>query len=199
MLHHNGKKVTDGLTRDDFQRLCALIKSVYPRVEYLDNEDASRVFFNMLNRYDFTDVWKGVRNYLEMERYAPAIADIIRYTEDAERMRKETARRMNAADAFSLAVKCTKCNDAGFLWVTYSDGTEIVRSCDCEKAREENPWAFLDDNAYEDAHEKQRKRGQSPPNGKPGHDSDWWRQQCGEIVSITPGRRLPGKAVGHET
>lgn len=183
------------MRKEEFVRLCDLLKAVYPRIEYLDNEDASRVFFNMMNRYDFNDVWKGVRNYLELEKYAPTIADLVRYVEDAERLRKESIRRASFSDIKRMTVQCPKCNDAGFVWVTYKNGTEVCRICDCPKAREDSPWAFMTEDQFEEENERLRKRGQSPPKGKPGHDSDWWEQECGEIESISPGRHAPGEAV----
>lgn len=180
------------MTDRDFERVKSMLKSVYPRIEYLDNRDTALVFFNMLNKYDFADVWKGVKNCVEVERYAPVMSTIEQYVRDAEKNRRDAIRAANPIDRDSMAVRCTKCNDAGFLWVKYKNGTETARPCICETSREQNPWAFMSDEEYEQAHEQQRKHGQQPPQGKPGHDSNWWREQCGEAVSITPGRRVPG-------
>jgi len=180
------------MTDRDFSRIRAMIKAVFPRVEYLDNQDTNGMFFNILNRYDYQDVWQGVKNCLEVERYVPTISTIVQYIESCERSRKEALRRASAAQIPSMTVKCTKCNDAGFVWVTYKNGTETARICDCETAREKNPWAFMTDKEYEDKHEEQRKRGQNPPlGGKPGHPTEWWIEECGEVVSISPGQRPP--------
>mgnify|MGYP002862667352 CR=1 FL=1 len=180
------------MTDRDFERIRSMIKVVFPRVEYLDNQDTNGMFFNILNRYDYQDTWQGVKNCLEVERYAPAISTIVQYIESAERSRKEVIRRASAAEIPSMTVKCTNCNDAGFLWVTYANGTETTRICGCSTARERNPWAFMTDEEYEQTHEQQRKRGQNPPmGGKPGHPSDWWEKECGAVKSISPGQRPP--------
>lgn len=179
----------------EFARVTSLLRSVYPRISYLDDDESSVVFFNILNRYQFEDIWAAVKRCVEVERYVPAIATIVQYIEDAEKARKEAIRRMTPVERESMTVKCTKCNDAGFVWVRYKDGTEVARICDCETARKENPWAFMTDEEYEAEHEKQRKRGQNPPYEKPGHPTEWWVEQCGEAVSISPGKRPPDKKV----
>lgn len=181
------------MTGRDFERVKMMLKSVYPRIEYLDNQDTAGVFFNILNRYDFGDVWQGVKNLVEIERYAPTISTVEQYVKDAQRIRRDEIMRMSAPERDSMTVKCPKCNDAGFVWVTYKDGTEVARICDCETARKENPWAFMTDKEYEAAHDEQKKRGQNPPTGKPGHPTEWWVEQCGEAVSISPGKRPPDK------
>lgn len=181
------------MTSSDFNRVTSLLKSVFPRISYLDDDEASITFFNVLNRYEYEDVWKGVRNLIEVERYAPAIAVVIAYVEDAERMRKEALRRLPAPERDAYTVKCPRCNDAGFTWVVYADGTETARICNCETAREQNPWAFMTDDELDYELDKQRKRGQNPPSGRPGHSSEWYREQCGEVVSETPGRRIPAQ------
>lgn len=176
----------------DFERIKGMIKAVFPRVEYLDNQDTATMFFNILNRYDYQDVWQGVRDCLEVERYVPAISTIVQYIESAERSRKEAIRRASYAEIPSMTVKCTKCNDAGFVLVTYPGGVETARICDCATAREKNPWAFMDEEEYNKAHEEQRKRGQNPPmGGIPGHPSDWYEKEYGEAVSVSPGKRPP--------
>ena len=179
----------------EFTRIVGLLKNVYPRITYIDDPQSSDVFFNILNRYAYEDIWQGVKNLVEIERYAPPISTVVQYVEEAEKMRKEALKRMSSQERDKHTVKCKKCNDAGFVWVRFKDGTEVARICDCETAREENPWAFMSDEAYEQAHEQQRKRGQNPPNGKPGHPTDWWIEQCGEVTAVYPGRRPPDKIV----
>lgn len=183
------------MTTQEFTRIRGMIKAVFPRVEYLDNQDTAGMFFNILNRYDYADVWQGVKNCLEVERYAPPISTIVQYIEECERARKESIRRASAAEIPSMTVRCTKCNDAGFVWVTYNDGSkyglDVARICTCDVAREKNPWAFMTDEEYEAKHEEQRKRGQNPPFGKPGHPSEWWSNEYGEPISVTPGQRAP--------
>lgn len=181
------------MKKEHFERLCAILKSAFPRIEFLDNADSTRVFFNMMNRFDIDDVWQGVKNYIETQHYAPAIADLVHYTEEAERIRKEALRRKSAAEIMSLTVKCPKCNDAGFVWVTYPGNVEVCRICTCEKARQDSPWAFMTEDQFEEENEKLRKRGQNPPLGKPGHDTAWWEQEFGIPESITPGKRAPGE------
>lgn len=175
----------------DFERVKSMLKSVYPRIEYLDNSDTAGVFFNILNRYDFTDVWQGVKNLVEIERYVPTISVVEQYVKDAQKIRREAIMQMSAPERDAMTVKCTKCNDSGFVWVKYKDGTETARICDCATAREKNPWAFMSEDEYNRRMEELKKRGQNPPKGKPGHPSEWWRQECGEVVSVTPGRRPP--------
>lgn len=181
------------MTDREFERVKSILKSVFPRIEYLDNRDSALVFFNILNRYQFEDTWQGVRNCVEIEKYAPAISTIAQYIEEAEKARKEKLRTMSAPERDSMTVKCTRCNDAGFMWVTYKDGTETARICNCAVARERNPWCFMTEEELDRKNDELRKRGQNPPRGKPGHPSEWWRQECGEVVSISPGRRIPGK------
>lgn len=179
------------MTDREFERVKSILKSVFPRIEYLDNRDSALVFFNILNRYQFEDTWQGVKNCVEIEKYAPAISTIAQYIEEAEKSRKEKLRTMSAPERESMTVKCTRCNDAGFVWVKYKDGTETARICNCATAREKNPWAFITEDEYNRRMEELKKRGQNPPKGKPGHSSEWWRQECGEVVSVTPGRRPP--------
>ena len=179
------------MTTQEFTRIRGMIKAVFPRVEYLDNQDTAGMFFNILNRYDYADVWQGVKNCLEVERYAPPISTIVQYIEECEHARKESIRRASAAEIPSMTVRCPKCNDAGFVWITYANGTETARICTCDVAREKNPWAFMTEEEYEAKHEEQRKRGQNPPFGKPGHPSEWWSKEYGEPISVTPGQRAP--------
>lgn len=183
------------MTDRDFERVKGMLKAVYPRLDMLENRDTALVLFNILNRYNFVDVWQGVKNLVQLERYAPTISVIEQYVKDAERMRNEDIKRMSRADQKANTVKCKKCNDAGFVWVKYANGTETARICDCETAREQSPWAFMDDTEYKKKQEEQRKRGQNPPSGKPGHDSEWWKEQCGDVVSVSPGKRPPNKPV----
>lgn len=179
------------MTDRDFTRIKGMIKAVFPRVEYMENADTATMFFNILNRYDFADVWQGVKNCLEVEKYAPPISTIVQYIEECEKARRQAMRNASYHEVDEMTVKCTKCNDAGFVWVTFKDKTEAVRICTCTTAMEQNPWAFMDDRDYEEEHEKMRKRGQNPPSGKPGHPTEWWTENHGEVISITPGKRPP--------
>lgn len=181
------------MTSDEYKRVTSLLRSVFPRLEYLNNDESSAVFYNILNRYTFEDIWKGVKNLVEVERYAPPIATVTQYIEDADRTRRAAVMAMNPVERDEMTVRCTKCNDAGFVWVKYSDGTETARICTCETARANDPWAFFTPEAYEQAHDQQRKRGQNPPISRPGHDSEWWKEQCGDVVSVTPGKRPPAR------
>lgn len=177
----------------EFNRVTSILKSAYPRLEYLNDPASTDVLYNMLNRFEYQDVWQGIKNLIEMERYAPSIAVVRQYVEEAEKNRKQALYAMTDKEREDNTVKCPKCNDAGFLWVTYADGTETARICTCETAKKENPWAFLDEKELEAKNDELRKRGQNPPRGKPGHPTEWWIKECGEIVSISPGRRLPAR------
>ena len=179
----------------EFSRITSLLKSAYPRIEYLNDPASMDIVFNMLNRYSYEDVHQGVKNLIELEKYAPAISVVRQYIEDAEKSRKEKLRTMSAPERESMTVKCTRCNDAGFVWVKYKDGTETARICNCATAREKNPWAFMSEEELDRRNDELRKRGQNPPRGKPGHPSEWWRQECGEVVSVTSGRRPPAQKV----
>ena len=179
----------------EFQRVASLLKSAYPRIEFLNDPASADVVFNMLNRYEYQDVWKGVKNLIEMERYAPSIAVIRQYVEEAEKNRKQALYAMTDKEREDNTVKFPKCNDAGFVFVTYPGGVETARICTCEKARKENPWAFMTEEELEAKNEELRKRGQNPPIGKPGHPSEWWEAEFGKPTSIRPGRRPPDKAV----
>lgn len=183
----------------EFQRVASLLKSAYPRIEFLNDPASADVVFNMLNRYEYQDVWQGVKNLIEMERYAPSIAVIRQYVEESEKNRKQALYAMTDKEREDNTVKCPKCNDAGFVFVTYPGGVETARICTCEKARKENPWAFMTEEELEAKNEELRKRGQNPPRGKPGHPSEWWEAEFGRAVSIRSGRSASGKKVERRT
>lgn len=183
------------MTDQDFRRISGMIKAVFPRVQYLDNRDTSLLFFNIMNRYEYQDVWQGIKNCLEVERYAPEISTIVQYVEDAEKSRRDALYSMTPQERDLNTVQCPICNDAGFVLVTYKGGTETARPCKCEAARRECPWAFMTDDELESENDKLRKRGQNPPRGKPGHPTEWWIDQFGEPVSVKPGRSANGKRV----
>lgn len=183
----------------EFNRVTSILKSAYPRLEYLNDPASTDVLYNMLNRFEYQDVWQGIKNLIEMERYAPSIAVVRQYVEEAQKTRRNAIYAMSQKEREENTVKCPKCNDAGFVWVTYPNGTETARICTCETAKKENPWAFMTDDELEAKNDELRKRGQSPPIGKPGHSSEWYEAEFGRAVSVRPGRSASGKKVERRT
>ena len=173
------------MTDSEFKRVKSLLQASYPRLAFFDNPDGTDLFFNILNRYAFTDVFKGVRDYIELEKFPPTISDIVSYIERTEKNRKDQERQ-NARDAWRTSVKCTRCNDTGYIMVTHRDGTEAVRICSCDTAREKSPWAFMSDQELQTAVENQRKKGKNPPTGRPGMPRDWYVERCGEVMREAP-------------
>ena len=61
----------------------------------------------------------------------PVAADIVEYVDDVRRSNRRKAEDVNARQAFSNAVRCTNCNDHGYINIIYPSGDEAIRPCEC--------------------------------------------------------------------
>ena len=181
------------MTNQEFSRVVTLLRSSYRDVPYLSGGESTDLFFNILNRYDYRDIWKGVRDYVELEKFAPTINDIVRYVEQSERQRHETERQ-NASQSWTEAVSCMRCNDSGFIILKHRDGTEAITPCNCDNARAKFPSMFLDDDSWRAFVEDQRRKGKNQSYDRPGVTKQWMEEKCGEIVETRPGR--PARSTG---
>lgn len=179
---------------EDFDGVCNLLRSAYRTVSYLDGDESMDLFFNALNRYDSRDVWKAVRKVVQESTFVPSIAEIIRETENAERLRLSDERKNHVNQAWSESVKCPKCNDAGFVMIRREDGTDSIRPCNCDTGREKFPWAFMDDEEWKNTVEEQRRKGKYMSMDRPGEPSSFFEERCGGIVELTPGNRPPSRS-----
>ena len=197
------------MEKSEFAKACSLIRSFWPKTTFFENGDATNILFNALNRYDFRDTWKALTDLAETETFPPSIRQIVDAIEKAEKNRHDDERQ-NASRTWTEAVHCTKCNDSGFLFITYRkpakdpshcwpddhpkypgpyDYTEVTMPCDCETAREKFPWAFMDEMEWAKWVEDERRKGRSPSRYKPGQTREELERTCGEVYNIRPGRR----------
>ena len=176
------------MTDNEFTRVCSLLRGAFPRITLFSSPESSNVLFNALNRFDYRDVWSGVQDCVENSQYPPSIREILDSVERAESNRHQDERE-NARRTWNEAVHCEKCNDAGYVNIKRADGTESIRPCTCQAARDKFPWAFKTDEELQKAVEDQRRKGKNPPSGRPGMPSKWFEEKCGKIVEMTPGRR----------
>ena len=193
------------MTDNDFRRVQSLLKSMYPRIALFDSPDSIDLVFNALNRYDFRDTWTGLKNCIENSTYQPNLHEIINSIERAEEIRKDEERRIaNAHQTFEEAVSCTKCNDSGYMIVTYRkptrdaahcqendpyDYTEVTRPCSCRTAMQKFPVFFLSDEEWQKWIDDERRKGKNPSSKRPGMKPKEVEDSCGEFYSIRPGRR----------
>lgn len=181
------------MTGDEYNRVSRLLKASYREVPFLDGQESIDLFFNILNRYDYRDIWKGVRDYVELEKFAPTINDIVRYVEQSERQRHEEERN-NAAQSWTEAVSCMRCNDSGFIILKHRDGTEAITPCNCDNARAKFPSLFMDDDEWRAFVEDKRRKGQNQSYDRPGVKAQWMAEKCGDIVETRPGS--PARSTG---
>lgn len=175
------------MTNQEFSRVVALLRSSFREVPYLSGGESTDLFFNILNKYDYRDIWKGVRDYVELEKFAPTINDIVRYVEQSEKQRHDLERQ-NARQAWEDSYSCMRCNDSGFIIVIHADGTEAVTPCNCENGRAKFPSLFMDDDDWRAFVEDQRRKGKGQSFDRPGATRQWMEEKCGDIVEIKPGR-----------
>lgn len=175
------------MTNQEFSRVVALLRSSFREVPYLSGGESTDLFFNILNKYDYRDIWKGVRDYVELEKFAPTINDIVRYVEQSEKQRHDLERQ-NARQAWEDSYSCMRCNDSGFIFVIHADGTEAVTPCNCENARARFPSLFMGDDDWRAFVEDQRRKGKGQSFDRPGATRQWMEEKCGDIVEIKPGR-----------
>lgn len=183
------------MTDNEYKRVCGMLKSNFPRITIFDTGDASSHFFNVLNRYEFRDTWKGILEVVETMQYPPSLREIIAAIEKAESERRMDERRQaNVRETWQTAVSCPKCNDSGFQLIRREDGTETVRPCKCETGRAKFPWAFMDDDEWKQTVEEQRRKGKFLTMDRPGETSEFYDERCGEITEISPGQRPPSSS-----
>lgn len=175
------------MTDQEYQRVTRLLNASFQKISFLENEETIDLFFNILNKYDYRDIWKGVRDYVELEKFAPTIHDIVRYVEQSEKQRHE-AERANASQAWEDAVSCMRCNDSGFIIVIHKDGTEAVTPCNCDRGRDRFPSLFLTDEDWRAFVDDQRRKGRNQSMDRPGATEEWMREKCGDIIEMRPGR-----------
>lgn len=180
------------MTTNDFNRVKALLRSMFPKITLFDTADSQNIFFNALNRYDFDDTWQGVRECVETAQFPPTIREITDAIERVQKNRREDERRQNnARETWQTAVKCIKCNDVGYIFVRHEDGTEAVMPCQCAAGRARFPSLFKTDAELQQWVEDERRKNRNPPTGKPGLSAEQMKEYCGEIVEMAPGRRPP--------
>ena len=199
------------MTSNEFNRIKSILKGSFPRLTMFDTPDSQNVVFNAMNRFDSRDVLSGVKACVEECQFPPSLREILDFVERAAQIRKDDERRINNAhQTFEEAVHCTKCNDSGYLIVTYRkpakdpshcwpddhpkypgpyDYTEITRPCSCTAAREKFPLFFMSDEEWLRWVEDQRRKGKSVSAEKPGMSQERIEKDCGEFYTIRPGRR----------
>jgi hypothetical protein len=176
------------MTREEFNRVTGLVKSFWPREQFFSTKDGIDTFFNILNRYDYRDISSALSTLVEISQFAPSMAEIVHAVEKAGKDRRDAERQQqNARQAWNNAVACTKCNDSGFQFVTYEDGTEVVRPCTCQKARDRYKWAFMDDDEWKTFVDERRRKGQTQSYDRPGRPTAFFEEHCGSVISIRPG------------
>lgn len=197
------------MNSNEFTRVQMLLKSNFPKITIFDSPDSVDLVYNALNRYDFRDTWKGVLECVQTAQFAPTIREITDCIERAEKNRHEDEKQQ-AAQTWTEAVRCPKCNDAGFVFILYRkptkdpahcfpddhpkypgpyDYTEVTVPCTCSTAKEKFPWAFMDELEWAKWIDDERRKGRNPPSKKPGQTKEYYDRECGEVFNVKPGRR----------
>ena len=185
------------MTNQEFTRVRTMLQNIWPKIPFFDSPDTTDLFFNVLNRYDFRDTWSGIRECVEEAQFQPSLAEIKGYIERSESNRHQDERQ-NARETWNNAVRCTKCNDVGYVFVKHEDGTEAVMPCNCAAARARFPSLFSTDEERQKWVEDERRKGRNPPTGKPGLSAQQMKEYCGEIIEMAPGRRPPAPPMRFE-
>ena len=69
------------MTAKEFANLTAAIKTYYPRDYVIPTDKAMELWFNSLKDLDYQNACRGLKKYVETNKFSPSIADIRDYAE----------------------------------------------------------------------------------------------------------------------
>lgn len=118
------------MTKDEAMRPFGKLSANWP---FLRFEDALvfEMWFDALKRFKLEVVEEGVNRAIETLRTTPTVSEVLECVQTVREEQRRADQEFNANLAFQNSVKCTKCNDNGYLNVTYPMGYEYVRPCPC--------------------------------------------------------------------
>ena len=101
--------------------------------QFLDfsNSVLHETWFEMLQRFDFVEVREGVKSYMAAESKTPTVHDLLEHIRPIREKNIENHEH-NVRVMFQNAVRCTDCNDYGYVQIIYPSGYEAIRPCDCQ-------------------------------------------------------------------
>lgn len=67
------------MTAQEFANLTAAIKTYYPRDYVIPTDKAMELWFNSLKDVDYQNACRGLKKYVETNKFPPSIADIREY------------------------------------------------------------------------------------------------------------------------
>ena len=144
------------MTTEQFEQVKRML-SVY---QYTITQDNEKVWFNMLNRFQWEDIKEGVIEYCQTETDRPTYNHIIRSIENVINARK----KMRYFDIHNnRTVKCPRCKDFGYTLKVYPNGSDAMTPCDYVTGREKYPWFFMSEEEQTEWITEQNKRGQNVP------------------------------------
>ena len=69
------------MTAKEFANLTAAIKTYYPRDYVIPTDKAMELWFNSLKDLDYQNACRGLKKYVETNKFPPSIADIREYAD----------------------------------------------------------------------------------------------------------------------
>lgn len=116
------------MTGEEFKSIRNMLYGAYGM---LTNDAENQSWYLALQRYDLRDVRQAINDYITLERWKPAIADIVKRTEDVILWKKQ--RPDIYTDTNVRTYKCPVCRDLGFVEFTSPEGRSLSRPCgNCE-------------------------------------------------------------------
>lgn len=93
------------------------------------------IYYTALAQYPVEEVQQGIRDAIREVKKTPVVADLVEYVDNVRRRDLRRTEDVNVQQAWTDAVRCTECNDHGYVTIVYPSGDEALRPCTCEAGR----------------------------------------------------------------
>lgn len=125
------------MTRQEAIPTLAMIADNWTFLKTLREVESSsfEIYYTALAQYPVEEVQQGIRDAIRELKKTPVVADLVEYVENVRRRDRRRAEDVNAQQAWTNAVRCTECNDHGYVTIVYPSGDEALRPCTCEAGR----------------------------------------------------------------
>lgn len=114
----------------EFGNIEQMLQANYQFLDFT-NTALHELWYDSLKRFDVIEVKDGVRQYMEIRRETPTLADLISFIRPVREKRIEE-HDFNVQLLLKDAVKCKACKDRGYIMIKYPTGYEAVKPCDCD-------------------------------------------------------------------
>lgn len=74
------KRRSDQMTKEEFKILCKIMKAVYTQSTFLQDADAFKVWYELLEDLDYTVAQVAILKYILTNKFPPTVADIRKNT-----------------------------------------------------------------------------------------------------------------------